>query len=50
MSKMTIKEADLMDTLTYNSGREDMVIPEYGRAIHIMVQHMMSLADKAERT
>jgi hypothetical protein len=50
MSKMNIKEADLSDTLTYNSGREDLVIPEYGRAIHTMVKHMMSLADKAERT
>jgi hypothetical protein len=50
MSKMNIKGADLTDTLTYNSGREDMVIPEYGRGIHTMVQHMMSLADRAERT
>ena len=50
MNKMNIKEADMRDTLTYNSNREDLVIPEYGRGIHTMVQHMMSLADKAERT
>jgi len=50
MNKMNINEADMRDTLTYNSNREDLVIPEYGRGIHTMVQHMMSLADKAERT
>ena len=50
MSKMNFKEADRSDTLTYNSNRDDLVIPEYGRGIHIMLEHMMSLADKAERT
>ena len=50
MSKMNIKEADRSDTLTYNSNRDDLVIPEYGRGIHIMLAHMMGLADKAERT
>ena len=50
MSKMNLKEADRSDTLTYNSNRDDLVIPEYGRGIHIMLEHMMSLADKAERT
>tara|TARA_B110000444_G_scaffold254126_1_gene286099 strand:- start:1079 stop:1777 length:699 start_codon:yes stop_codon:yes gene_type:complete len=50
MNKMNTKEADMRDTLTYNSNRENLVIPEYGRGIHTMVHHMMSLADKAERT
>ena len=50
MSKMNFKEADRSDTLTYNSNRDDLVIPEYGRGIHIMLEHMMALADKAERT
>ena len=41
---------DMSDTLTYNSSREDLVIPEYGRGIHTMVQHMLSISDKTERT
>ena len=47
---MNFKEADRRDTLTYNSNRADLVIPEYGRGIHTMVEHMMSLPDKTERT
>ena len=50
MNKMTQKGEDLSDTLTYNSSREDLVIPEYGRGIHTMVQHMLSISDRAERT
>ena len=50
MSKNSQNGIDLSDTLTYNSSREDLVIPEYGRGIHTMVQHMLSIADKAERT
>ena len=50
MSKTIQKGVDLSDTLTYNSSREDLVIPEYGRGIHTMVQHMLSISDKAERT
>ena len=50
MSKMIQKGVDLRDTLTYNSSREDLLIPEYGRGIHTMVQHMLSISDKAERT
>ena len=38
------------DTLSYNSMRDDLVIPEYGRSIHEMVQHCLSIADKAERS
>ena len=36
------------DALSYNSMRDDLVIPEYGRSIHEMVQHCLSIADKAE--
>jgi hypothetical protein len=50
MSKTNLKEADRSDSLTYNSNRADLVISEYGRGIHTMVEHMMGLADKAERT
>ena len=27
------------DALSYNSMRDDLVIPEYGRSIHQMVEH-----------
>jgi hypothetical protein len=30
--------------MTYNSVREDLVIPEYGRVVHDMVQHMLGQA------
>lgn len=36
--------------MTYNSVRPDLAIPEYGRAIHQMVAHALSLADREERT
>lgn len=39
-----------MSEMTYNSVREDLVIPEYGRAIHQMVDHAKSIADRDERT
>jgi hypothetical protein len=35
--------------LTYNSTRPDLKIPEYGRSIHRMVEHCMTLEDKEER-
>lgn len=35
--------------MTYNSTRSDLAIPEYGRTIHEMVDHLKSLADKEER-
>lgn len=50
MNKTMQQGDDMSDTLTYNSSREDLVIPEYGRGIHTMVQHMLSISDKAERT
>ena len=39
-----------MSELTYNSVREDLVIPEYGRAIHQMIAHAKSIADRDERS
>lgn len=36
--------------MTYNSVRADLAIPEYGRAIHQMVAHALSLTDREERT
>jgi hypothetical protein len=38
-----------MSDLTYNSVREELAIPEYGRAVHQMVAHALTLADRAER-
>ena len=35
--------------MTYNSTRRDLVIPEYGRTIQEMVDHLKSIADKEER-
>ena len=38
-----------MVEMTYNSTRSDLAIPEYGRTIQEMVDHLKSLADKEER-
>ena len=35
--------------MTYNSSRRDLIIPEYGRTIQEMVDHLNSIADKEER-
>ena len=35
--------------MTYNSTRSDLAIPEYGRTIQEMLDHLKSLADKEER-
>jgi len=35
--------------LTYNSARPELKIPEYGRSIHQMVEHCMTLEDREER-
>ncbi len=35
--------------LTYNSIRPDLKIPEYGRNIHQMVEHCVSIDDREER-
>jgi hypothetical protein len=35
--------------ISYNSVRPDLALPEYGRNIHNMVQHAMTLADREER-
>jgi hypothetical protein len=38
------------DALSYNSMRDDLVISEYGRSIHQMVDHCLSIADRVERS
>jgi len=38
-----------MDILQYNINRKQLIIPEYGRHIHIMVEQIMEKKDKDER-
>ncbi len=38
-----------MESLKYNSDRSDLIIPEYGRHIHLMVEQTISIEDKDER-
>lgn len=35
--------------ISYNSSRPDLALPEYGRSIHNMVHHAMTIADREER-
>ncbi len=34
----------------YNTSRKDLVLPEYGRNIHMMVEYIKSIEDRNERT
>ena len=38
-----------MVPLQYNSDRADLIIPEYGRHIHLMVEQTVDIKDKDER-
>ncbi|MCH1417892.1 MAG: DUF4290 domain-containing protein [Flavobacteriaceae bacterium] len=38
-----------MEALQYNSERTPLIIPEYGRHMHIMVQQLLETEDKEER-
>ena len=38
-----------MEPLQYNSDRPDLIIPEYGRHIHLMVEQIIDIKDKDER-
>lgn len=46
-----LAEADIMNIegLDYNTQRGQLVLPEYGREVQNMVDHAVSLPDKAER-
>lgn len=35
--------------ISYNSSRPDLALPEYGRSIHRMVEHAMTIEDREER-
>lgn len=36
--------------MDYNTGREKIVISEYGRNIQVMIRHLMEIKDRRERT
>ena len=38
-----------MNVLQYNTNRKQLIIPEYGRHIHLMVEQIMEKKDKSER-
>ena len=38
-----------MEPLKYNSDRSDLIIPEYGRHIHLMVEQTINVKNKEER-
>jgi hypothetical protein len=38
-----------MDSLQYNTQRKQLIIPEYGRHIHIMVEQLLNIEDREER-
>ena len=38
-----------MESLKYNSDRSDLIIPEYGRHIHLMIEQTMAESDAEER-
>ena len=38
-----------IEGLDYNTKREDLVLPEYGREIQNMVDHAITLPDRNER-
>jgi len=35
--------------MEYNTSREDVKLPEYGRNVEKMIQHALSLEDRAQR-
>lgn len=42
---MKMKDFDI----EYNSGREDLIIPEYGRNVQKLIDHAKTISDKEER-
>lgn len=38
-----------MEKLQYNTNRKPLIIPEYGRHIHIMIEQVLSIDDREER-
>ena len=42
--------ATAFEGLTYNSRRTDIAIPEYGRVVHELIAHCLTIEDREERT
>ena len=42
--------ATAFEGLTYNRRRSDIAIPEYGRVVHELIAHCISIEDRDERT
>lgn len=38
------------EELKYNTQRKKLILPEYGRNIHIMVNYLLTIKDREERT
>ncbi len=38
------------DLLAYNTQKKKLILPEYGRNVHRMIEYCMSLEDRGERT
>ncbi len=38
------------DSLTYNTARDKMIIPEYGRNIQNMINHLLTIEDRTQRS
>ena len=38
-----------MESLLYNTKRKQLIIPEYGRHIHIMVEQLLEIEEREER-
>ncbi len=45
----TTPAATATEGLTYNSQRPDIAIPEYGRVVHELIAHCVTLEDREER-
>ena len=49
-SNMPESIASAHEGLTYNSRRPDIAIPEYGRVVHELITHCVTIEDREERT
>ena len=43
------KSINFMEPLLYNTKRKHLIIPEYGRHIHIMVEQLLEIEEREER-
>ena len=43
------KQDEMRGLVDYNTDRDQLILPEYGRSIQNMVNHCMTIEDRAER-